>query len=156
MYGKILVPIDGSAIAERGLREAMALGGALKSQLVVLNVVDDYPMTVELASAAAFNETRQLLVKSGHEVLEAGRRLVADAGLACETVLREVTSQRTADAIVEEAEKHRCTLIVMGTHGRRGIGRLALGSDAELVLRLAPVPVLLVRASDASPGPRTP
>ncbi len=149
MYERILAPIDGSPTSERGLREAIALAAKLQSKLVLLNVVDDYPTMVELAPVTAFNETRELLVKYGTQVLEAARKHVAEAGVPCETVLREVTSQRTADAIVEEAVKQRCGLIVMGTHGRRGINRVAMGSDAELVLRLASIPVLLVRSSKA-------
>jgi len=149
MYAKILVPIDGSPTAERGLREAIELATELKSQLVLLNVVDDYPIMVEMSSAAAFDQTRRQLLKFGEEVLDKGRQRVAEAGVACEPVLREVTSQRAADAIVEEAGKRQCSLIVMGTHGRRGFNRLAMGSDAEMVLRESPVPVLLVRSQDA-------
>lgn len=149
MYAKILVPVDGSSTAERGLREAIELAGQLKSQLVLLNVVDDYPIMLEMSSAAAFDETRRHLLKFGEEVLENARRRVAESGVACESVLREVTSQRAADAIVDEAAKRQCGLIVMGTHGRRGFNRLAMGSDAEMVLREAPVPVLLVRSQDA-------
>ncbi|WOB10619.1 universal stress protein [Piscinibacter gummiphilus] len=150
MYDKILVPIDGSATSTRGLNEAIDLARQLKSQLVLLTVVDDFPMTVEMASVSAFNETRAILVEHGKKVLEEGRTTVSNAGLACETVLSEVMSQRPADSIVQEAAKRACNLIVMGTHGRRGFNRMALGSDAELVLRQAPVPVLLVR----SPTPR--
>lgn len=151
MYDKILVPIDGSATSKRGLSEAIELARQLKSKLVLLTVVDDFPMTVEMASVTAFNETRAILVEHGKTVLEEAHKTVGDAGLACETVLSEVMSQRPADSIVQEAGKRGCNLIVMGTHGRRGFNRLALGSDAELVLREAPVPVLLVR----SPTPKT-
>lgn len=147
MYDKILVPLDGSDTSKRGLREAIDLARHLASRLVLLTVVDDFPMTVELASAAAFTETRAILIERGKAVLEEGRKAVEEAGLPCETVLSEVMSQRPADVIVEEADKRDCTLIVMGTHGRRGLSRLTLGSDAELVLREAPVPVLLVRST---------
>jgi nucleotide-binding universal stress UspA family protein len=149
MYAKILVPMDGSPTSERGLREAVELATQLKSQLVLLHVVDDYALLQDIGSAAAFDNTRTQLLKYGEEVLEAGRKKVAAAGLACDCALREVTSQRAADAIVEEASKRRCGLIVMGTHGRRGFNRLAMGSDAEMVLREATVPVLLVRHQDA-------
>jgi nucleotide-binding universal stress UspA family protein len=57
---------------------------------------------------------------------------------------------RVADVVVEEAAKSGCDLIVMGTHGRRGFSRLALGSDADLVVRSSPVPVLLVRNEPVS------
>jgi len=145
MYSKILVPIDGSATAERGLREAIEVAAQMKSHLVLLFIVDDYPMLLEMASAANFEEARHRMLKAGEGVLEQARQRAAEAGVSCEVVLREVTALRAADAIVEEAAQRGCELIVMGTHGRRGFNRLAMGSDAELVLRESPVPVLLVR-----------
>jgi nucleotide-binding universal stress UspA family protein len=61
-------------------------------------------------------------------------------------VAREIVGGPAADVIVREAKKQRADLIVLGTHGRRGMRRLVLGSDAEQVVRMSPVPVLLVRA----------
>jgi nucleotide-binding universal stress UspA family protein len=151
LYSKILVPIDGSATAERGLQEAMALARDLNAGLVLLHAVDIYPSVLEMSSAPAFQETRHLILQAGEKVLEQARRRVAEGGIAVEAVLRETTMQRVADVVAEEATNRRCGLIVMGTHGRRGFNRLALGSDAELVARYAPVPVLLVR-QDAPPG----
>jgi nucleotide-binding universal stress UspA family protein len=145
MYSKILVPIDGSPTAERGLREALALAAPLGAKLVLLNVVDDYPILLDMGSALAFEETRRALLKLGEEVLDRARRQAAEADVPCECVLREVTSLRASDAIVDEAAARKCDLIVMGTHGRRGFNRLAMGSDAEIVVRESPVPVLLVR-----------
>ncbi|HET7794043.1 MAG TPA: universal stress protein [Rhizobacter sp.] len=149
MYAKILVPIDGSLTSKRGLSEAIGLARQLKCQLVLMTVVDDFPMTVEWASADAFEQTRRRMVQLGEDVLADGRRIAGEAGVPCETALREVTTERAADSIVSEAVKQGCELIVMGTHGRRGLNRLAMGSDAELVVRESPVPVLLVRNPDA-------
>lgn len=149
MYSKILVPLDGSETAERGLREAIALAGALKSHLVLLHVVDDYPIMVDVASAVNFEEMRRYLLKFGDDVLYKARKQASEAAVSTEGVLREVSTIRASQAIVEEASKQGCSLVVMGTHGRRGFNRLAMGSDAELVTREAPVPVLLVRHPDA-------
>lgn len=149
MYARILVPVDGSPTAKRGLREAIELAASLKSQLVLLYVVDDSPLMIEMASAASFDETRSALLKHGDEVLASARHGAKESGVATEEVLREVTSGRAADVIVEEAGRRQCSLIVMGTHGRHGFNRLAMGSDAEMVLREAPVPVLLVRHPDS-------
>jgi len=148
MYSRILVPIDGSPTAERGLREAIDIAAQMKAHLVLLHIVDDYPMLLEMSSAATFEASRRHLLKFGEDVLDQARKRVDEAGVSSEGVLREVTSLRAADAIVEEAGKRGCQLIVMGTHGRRGFNRLAMGSDAELVLRESPVPVLLVRCPD--------
>ncbi len=148
MYDRILVPVDGSATAELGLREAIGLAARVQARLVLLHVVDDFPFMIELASAASFDDTRTRLLAMGKEILAQASRHATEGGVDNETVLREVTSLRAADAIVEEATRRQCSLIVMGTHGRRGFNRLAMGSDAELVLRESAVPVLLVRHQD--------
>jgi nucleotide-binding universal stress UspA family protein len=145
MYDTILVPIDGSPTAEAGLREAIRLAGQLKSRLELLYVVSDYPLMVEMTAALAFDETRRMMRGHGRDVLAKGQRQCEQAGVQATTTLREIASAHIAGAILEEAGKDGCGLIVMGTHGRRGFSRLTLGSDAELVLREAPVPVLLVR-----------
>lgn len=132
MYSRILAPTDGSATATQGVREAIALAKALKAQLVLLHAIDDFPITHTLREA-------------GRTILDTAAGLADKDGVACETVLRELDVQHAADAIVSEAVAKECDLIVMGTHGRRGINRLFLGSDSEKVLRHSPVPVLLVR-----------
>jgi nucleotide-binding universal stress UspA family protein len=68
------------------------------------------------------------------------------AGVSAETATLDTTAGRVCDLVVAQAKKWNADLIVLGTHGRRGVNRLLLGSDAEQILRLAPVPVLLVRA----------
>jgi nucleotide-binding universal stress UspA family protein len=116
--------------------------------LVLLCVVDDFSLRTDMVSALSFDDTRARLLAYGKETLAKARQRATQAGLSSDAVLREVTSQRVADVIVEEATRQQCGLIAMGTHGRRGLNRLAMGSDATLVLREAPVPVLLVRGHD--------
>jgi len=87
----------------------------------------------------------QSLRESGIKVLEQTAAIVRRADVACEPQLIETLGGRVADQIVKQAKDWSADLIVMGTHGRRGLERLAMGSDAELVLRLSHVPVLLVR-----------
>ena len=150
MYSRILVPIDGSATSQRGLEEAMALAKRLGSALHLLNVVD---ARLLIAEVSAYAPPDQLL----DDWRAAGGRLVADAaalaraqGLTADSVVRCDPGLRVCDMILQEAKTSSAGLIVMGTHGRRGLKRLALGSDAELVLRESPVPVLLVRAAEAA------
>ncbi len=145
MYDRILVPIDGSAPSLRGLQEAVSVGKCMGSKLVLLHVVDDFPMVVEMAPASAYEHTLALMRQRGQEVLAQAAAAVKAAGLEAETLLRDVQQETVADAILDQARASGCQLIVMGTHGRRGMKRLAMGSDAELVLRASPVPVLLVR-----------
>lgn len=145
MYDRILVPIDGSAPSLRGLQEAVALGKCLGARLVLLHIVDDFPMVVDMAPAPAYQQTLELMRQRGHEVLARASETVQAAGLTAEALLRDVQQETVADAILDQVRTSSCQLIVMGTHGRRGMKRLAMGSDAELVLRASPVPVLLVR-----------
>jgi len=148
MYDRILVPIDGSAPSLRGLQEAVAIGKQMGSRLVLLHIVDNFPMLLEMAPAPAYAQTLGLMRERGEEVLAKARSTVLAAGLEADTQLRDIQQETVADAILDQARTSDCQLIVMGTHGRRGMKRLAMGSDAELVLRASPVPVLMVRQQD--------
>jgi nucleotide-binding universal stress UspA family protein len=145
MYKRIMVPLDGSATAERGLREAIGLVAGQPTKLLLLHVVDDYPLLIETSSMDSHEAMMQSLRKYGQEVLAKARKACDDAGVPCETQVREVTGERVSDIIIDQAGQQGCDLIVMGTHGRRGLQRLTLGSQAEAVARASPVPVLLVR-----------
>lgn len=146
-YRRILVPLDDSPTAQRGLAEALSLARDLGATLVLLHVMELMPMMPEVATTEAWEAIREGLKASGQRVLDQASGQARTAGVACETVLNDVDARRPADAITDQASTQRCDLIVMGTHGRRGIGRALLGSDAELVLRQSPVPVLLVRGA---------
>jgi nucleotide-binding universal stress UspA family protein len=141
----ILVPIDGSEAGQAGLQEAIDLAADLGSTLVLLHVIHDFPLMVEMASEQSYEETQKALRHAGQALLDQAAEVAQTAGVKTQRRLREVKVAPVADIIVEEASAKKCSLIVMGTHGRRGLRRLALGSDAELVLRQAPMPVLLVR-----------
>jgi nucleotide-binding universal stress UspA family protein len=145
MYAKILVPLDGSATADRGFEEAVALARALNSSLVLLHVVDPVPLPFEAATAGVWQEMTDGLRKQGEAVLQRARQTAIEHGIAADTRLVEGRTERVAETIVAEARACRADLIAMGTHGRRGFSHAMLGSDAERVLRTSPVPVLLVR-----------
>lgn len=146
MYKNILVAVDGSPTAERGLREAVRLAKAHKARLVLLHVVDEHVAFLNLESGVIADDLIRVLVSEGHEVLRKAQALAARAGVKAQTVLSEkINGGTAANEILRQAKKLRAELIVLGTHGRRGVRRLVLGSDAELVVRGAAVPVLLVR-----------
>lgn len=149
MYSRILVPLDGSSTSQHGFDEALALAQRLGSAVQLLNVVDARLLMTEIS---AYLPPERLL----EDWRAAGERLVASAveharskGVAAEGAVRCDPGLRVCDMIVQEAKTWGAELIVMGTHGRRGLRRLALGSDAEMVLRESPVPVLLVRGPEA-------
>jgi nucleotide-binding universal stress UspA family protein len=148
MYQRILVPVDGSATSERGLREAVKLASGQNTRLLFLHVVDDYTTLSDMTSASGYEEMLKRLRQYGLDVLSKAKHEAEAASIHCETLLREVTGKRVADVIVEQAGQHACDAIVMGTHGRRGFTRMTLGSAAEGVARVSPVPVLLVRMDE--------
>ena len=145
MFQRILVPMDGSQAAECGLREAIRLATALKGALVLLNVAGDFPLASSDAVSidATVLETHQRI---GRDILGKGLEAARTAGVPAEMLVVEAHGRAAWDAIVRQAAASRCDLIAMGTHGRQGMRRLALGSDAEEVTARATVPVLLVRS----------
>ena len=159
MFKRILVPIDGSPTANRGLKVALALAKEHDATLYVLHVVED------LAVAKGFDGALYVPAQFVDSMLaglrDAGRRVLAHAekmalqdGQRAKTVLVETVGESVADAILIQARKLRAELIVLGTHGRRGLARLLMGSDAEAVVREARVPVLLVRSPTATRASR--
>jgi nucleotide-binding universal stress UspA family protein len=147
MYKQLLVPVDGSEPSMLGLAEAIKIAKSDGSRLHLVHVLDELlPFGVELPARYIDDFVAALRVQ-GKEVLRKAERVVFENALKCEGVLLETIGGRAADLIVEQAQKCQADLIVMGTHGRRGLRRLALGSDAELVVRSSPIPVLLVRAA---------
>ena len=151
MYSRILVPIDGSPTSQRGLDEAIALASRLGSGLQLLNVVDARMLIGEAAIYAPPVQWLDDWRAAGEKLLADGLAQAKAKGLSAEGKVLCDPGLRVCDLILREARDSGAGLIVMGTHGRRGLSRLTMGSDAELVLRESPVPVLLVRArGDAS------
>jgi nucleotide-binding universal stress UspA family protein len=145
MYQRILVAVDGSAASLRGLDEAVKVAQGAGGKLMIVHVVNELVMTPEYVPSAYYELILQSVRDVGVKVLEQAVTAAERAGLVCEKKLVETVGGRVADEIVKLAAEWPADLIVMGTHGRRGLKRLALGSDAELVLRLSSTPVLLVR-----------
>ena len=149
MYQRILVPIDGSATAGRALQEAIKIASDGKAQLrIVYAIEESYPLDTEgYAAFVNYAALQDAIRKTGERVLARAAEEVRHAGLKAETALLDVPGRHTASLIDSDAQTWKADLIVIGTHGRSGIGRLMLGSVAEEVVRGAPVPVLLVRVS---------
>jgi nucleotide-binding universal stress UspA family protein len=84
--------------------------------------------------------------RRGEQVVANARASAAAAGVAAEAELVETVGRTIGDVLADEVARWRADLVVLGTHGRRGLRRMVLGSDAESVVRTSPVPVLLVRA----------
>jgi nucleotide-binding universal stress UspA family protein len=150
MFRRILVPIDGSPPSRRGLDEAIALAKDQAARLCLLHVVDESIVTrtfdgTTYMPAHYIDDFMKSLRSGGKRLLTRAEGRARTRRVKTDTILLETLGHRVADVIVEQAKKWRADVIVLGTHGRRGLSRLVMGSDAELVVRETPVPVLLVR-----------
>lgn len=151
MYSKILVPVDGSDTSLLGLHEAMRLAKDQKASLRLLHVVHDFLVAGGHGAAAYTTQLRKDLRERGEAILVEAAGIAQWQGVEAETKIVETPAGSVGALIVEQAEAWPADIIVLGTHGRRGIRRLVMGSDAEYVVRSAPVPVLLVRATKTPP-----
>jgi nucleotide-binding universal stress UspA family protein len=139
MHARILVPMDGSDTASRGLVEAIRLAHGHPTELVLMHVIDDFPTMLEFAAG----DSREQRRRDAQHMLAHGVNLVrASHGKATTEVCFAIES--AADSIVEAVRRLGCGMIVIGTHGHGGFRRAVLGSVADEVARRSTVPVLLV------------
>lgn len=146
MYRNILVTVDGSHTSEIALQEAVKLAKKFNGQLRVMHVIE----TVNFNLDGEFTDPNDLwdaLRRSGEVILTKAQVAAREAGIDAETKLIEIDTlgRRIPEVIAEEAQTWPADVIVIGTHGRRGISHLFLGSVAEGVVRVATKPVLLIR-----------
>lgn len=151
MYKKILVPVDGSETSRLGLQHAILLAKDQKAALRLLHVVHDYLLADGRHAMVASGELLSELREHGQIVLSDAAGSARKQGVEVDTECVETPIGPVGAAIAECAEKWPADLIVMGTHGRRGIRRLVMGSDAEYIVRTTPVPILLVRGTKTPP-----
>jgi nucleotide-binding universal stress UspA family protein len=156
MYQRILVPIDGSTTSLRGLDEAIRLAQLTGATLRLVHVVDELKYVTGFETFATYDsDLVPLMEEAGEQILKQGRERAERAGIKAESVLFTSLAGRVSELVAEQAKAWNAELIVIGTHGRHGVGRALLGSDAEQVARIAPVPVLLVSARRADGEART-
>ena len=144
MFKHILVPVDGSTTAQKAVGRAAALARAFGSRVTAVYVIDPYPFT-GLGSDFAYGQAEYLGAANAEaaEATEAARATLAAAGVAVET--RVVESHAIWRGILDTASTLGADLIVMGSHGRRGLEKLVLGSVAQRVLSHAALPVFIER-----------
>ena len=146
MFKRILVAVDGSDTADQALQEAIKLAKEFGAQLRIVHVVDvvNLNLGVEFPNPA---EILDAMTKSGQEILRKAEAVARAAGIVVETKLIEIDTlgHRIPEMIAADAEAWPADLVVICTHGRRGLSHLFLGSVAEGVVRVATKPVLLIR-----------
>lgn len=147
MYQRILVPVDGSSCSSHGLSEAVTLAKLTGGRIRLVHVIDEPFMALGMGGVASTaGELLEVVREAARRVLTDAAVVVARAGVPTDDQLLDSFDGRVCDLVIKAAEDWNADLVVIGTHGRRGVGRLLLGSDAEQILRLSPVPVLLVRS----------
>ena len=149
MYKRIAVAVDGSETSTMALHEAVKLAKVMNATLLLLYVCEEMPVVWNTDGMTPFpiEEVTQAFIDAGKQLLLQDRVSVAESGVEVETKLVEDYNGRIGSVISEEAEKWLADLLVVGTHGRKGINHLLMGSVAEGVMRTANMPVLLVRGT---------
>lgn len=144
MYQRIMVAVDGSETATRGLQEAINLAKDQHASLAIVHVID----IVVVSGAEEFSENYLDSMRDyARTTLEQARKSAQAAGVEAQVHSPEIVTSgyHVADKIAQLATEWKADLLVVGTHGRRGVSRFLLGSVAEGVVRVAPCPLLLVR-----------
>lgn len=147
MYKRILVATDGSTLSKKAVRSAIELAGAVGAELVALYVVPRYPVSyfeggVTISSQDVARIEKQWADK-GKAVVEAVKLAAQDEGIKARAVI--ASSDLVAESIISAVKKQKCDLVVMASHGRKGIKRILLGSETQHVLTHSSVPVLVLR-----------
>ena len=147
MYQKILVATDGSTLSKKAVTSAIELAALAGASLVVLKVVPRYPQSYfeggMALQVAEVSRVEKQWADSAQAIVDAVQKVAEAKGVKAKGVT--VKSDLVSDAIIATAKKNKCDLIVMASHGRRGIKRLLLGSETQLVLTHSHVPVLVLR-----------
>lgn len=147
MYKRILVATDGSDLSKAAVQSATELAAAVGAQLVALYVVPRYPVSYfEGGIAISMDDiarTEKQWSDKGQAVVDAVQQSAQQAGVTTRAVVAQ--SDLVAESIMNTAKKHDCDLVVMASHGRKGIQRVLLGSETQHVLTHSTIPVLVLR-----------
>jgi len=148
MYQKILIAIDGTPLAQKALTHGLALAKSVGASVTVVTVTEALSLAIDFAHAElqgteAFKEYERVIDNSAGNILSVATEEAMLIGVACET--HHVGDSHPAEGILEAANDARCDLIIISSHGRRGLDRVLLGSVANEVLTHTKIPVLIVR-----------
>ena len=151
MYRRLLVALDNTATSKLALEHAAGIARLSGATVVLLHVLESFRHVSGFESPKVYaEEVLPRMRTAGRELLDEAAAPLIEQGIEVETVLLEGSDERVAELIARRAEEAGVDLVILGTHGRRGVNRLLLGSDAEHVARIAPVPVMLVRQTDTA------
>ena len=147
MFKRILVATDGSTLSRKAVTNAIALAARNDADLVALNVIPRYPRSyfegAVTFSAEDIGRVEKQWAEKAQAMLDTVSARARQSGVRTKTAT--VNSDLVAESIISAARKHKSDLIVMASHGRKGIKRLLLGSETQHVLAHSTLPVLVLR-----------
>jgi nucleotide-binding universal stress UspA family protein len=145
MFKNIVIATDGSELATKAVRSGLLLAKALGAKATVMTVTEPWVAVApgEMAMAFPIEEYEKGMKENAKRILEAASAIAADVGVSCKT--RHVNDTFAADGIIDAAREEGADLITMASHGRRGLGRFFLGSQANRVVSQSTIPVLICR-----------
>jgi len=150
MYRRILVALDGSATSNNALSAAIELAGYSGGRSVVrlIHVLDEMAYFTGLDPYAGQTYSAvHVMRQAGEKILADGLDICRSAGVQADTVLVDRLGARLAETVAETANAWPASLVVVGTHGRKGLGRILMGSGAEQIIRQSPCAVLVIRST---------
>ena len=146
-FNRILVAVDGSPTSNKALAAALELARSHGGRIRLVHSVD------ELLYMSGFDTSADVVTiirANAQKVLAEAASAAAAAGVAAECDLVDAPGQRLGDIVARQAASWQADLVVVGTHGRHGVGRVLMGSGAEQIIRHSPVPVLVIRADESA------
>ena len=147
MYKNILVPTDGTKLSDKAVNHATGLAKAVGAKITLFYAAPDYPMPAYadgvMYESVSRREYSKLAAADAEKILAAASAKVAAAGVECETAY--AIAAAPWESILAAAKKHKSDVIVMASHGRRGVSALLLGSETQKVLTHSKLPVIVVR-----------
>ncbi|MDX2155412.1 MAG: universal stress protein [Hyphomicrobiaceae bacterium] len=145
MYKHILIATDGSELAHKAVAQGLSLAKALGSKVTIVTVTEPWTAVVpgEMGMAFPVDDYEKTAADSAAGILAAVRKEAESSGVACEVV--HMADQYPAEGIITTAKSKGADLIVMASHGRRGLSRLLIGSQTNQVVVHSEIPVLVVR-----------
>jgi nucleotide-binding universal stress UspA family protein len=145
MFKHVLIATDGSELSKKAVGQGLSLAKSLGAKVTAVTVTEPFAASVPAEVAVVFSreDYEKAVVCSAEGILQSVSAAAVASGISCETV--HVKNQYPAEGILDLAKARQCDLIVMASHGRRGIPRLVLGSEANRVVTQSTVPVLICR-----------
>ncbi len=145
MYKTILIATDGSSLSDKAIHHGLAIARALNADVTIVTATEPWDAVIvgEVSVVLPPEKYEETAAINASNILAAAKAIADKESVACQTL--HIKDRHPAEGIVEAAEMRGCDLIVMASHGRRGLSRLVLGSQANEVLTKSKVPVLIIR-----------